>query len=239
MTAPLGDGAIVFDALTETAHRIDGLAAHVLDAVVRTGAVSRSDLVAAIVDGIGVEATRNDVAGAASVDIGVVRSGVDESLLALTELGLLGRTTTPDEPTGTLTPVITEPRQTWVTGRTHEYLDHRLAFCGPDPDLIAEIDADLGGPVQPVDASPTVHFGAVPKPDGRIDYFDTSHWDFSDRNQLRWQLPGALNTFMARSERLVVLHAGAVRTPDGAVVAVTGPIDAGKSTLIAALIVAG
>lgn len=203
--APFGDGAIVFDAVAEKAHRIEGFAAYVLDTVMGCGAI-----------------------------------GYDGGCVAtLTDLGLLGRTVAPAEPPGTLTPTITTPDPAWSTGRTHAYLDHRLVFCGPDPGLLSEIDAHLGDRTATIDGSPTVHFGVVPRPGGRIDYFDTSHWDFTDRDQLLWQLPGALNVFMARSESLVVLHAGAVRTPDGAVVAVTGPVDAGKSTLIGALVRAG
>lgn len=227
--APLAGGVLVFDAVTEAAHTINGLAAHVLDAAVRHGSLGCADLVADI----------TNIVGGPGVDAGLVAARLDETLTALTDLGLLGRSTAPVEPPGTPTPVIAEPDPTWAIGRTHEYLDHRLVFCGPAPDLLAEVDSHLGGPDPQVDAPPTVHFGVVPKPGGRIDYFDTSHWDFIDLDQLCWQLPGAINDFMARSESIVVLHAGAVRTPNGAVVAVTGPIDAGKSTLIAALIGAG
>lgn len=231
--AEFGDGAIVHDGATSRAHRIGPIAAYVL---------------AAAMDGIvDVEELTREFATVHDADpselAAVLRSTVD----GLREAALLvepGRSH--DHATAAVAPArrrpepvrpsITAPAAGWTVGRTHPYLEKKLAICGPDPGLIAMIDEFLGDPVS--GEEPDTLFAVQPD-DDHIELIDDSRWRFSSPDQLLRQLPNALNLFAGRSTRSIVLHAGAVRTRDGRIIAITGTIDAGKSTLVGALVRSG
>lgn len=122
------------------------------------------------------------------------------------------------------------------TGRTHAVIDRRIAFRCDDPALLGRIDAFLG---DGVDEAPTRFFDAIPTGDGRITLYAADQWDFPDEPALFFQLPTVLNDDGARTHGVIVIHSGCVRTPDGRVVVLTGPPNAGKSTLTGALVAAG
>lgn len=219
--APVGEALLVFDAVAQRAHTLGGLAAWLL-----TGPTPAA--LDALVDQLCAEtgATLDDA-----------RLALDAALASLAEHGLIGRNDLPPivpQPEAS----ITEPELGWTLGATHAYLGHTLAFCGPDADLVEHIDAFLG-PSGAGDAAPTLYFGVRRDADEQIRVDHDTYITFQTIDQMLWQLPGELNYFMSHTASMPVLHAGAVRTPDGKIIVVTGPIDAGKSTLIAALIKAG
>lgn len=75
--------------------------------------------------------------------------------------------------------------------------------------------------------------------DGGVTVWARDMWRFVDRQSLFGQFCNFVNEYAARLDGIVVLHAGGVRTPDGRVLVLPGSVDAGKSTLTAALVQAG
>lgn len=220
LQATLLDEVVVFDTITETVHRLTPLGGLILS---QTGPIDL-DVMAA------------DLAAESDVRVDVARQALARGLSDLVDAGLVGRPT-PAPGIEPLEPVLDGPRPGWDVGRTHAMGDRRFAFTGPDSDLLQEVDRHLGdGDVQ---ESPDTLFGLEPLPDGKVDLTTDTSWRFNDTDRLLWQLPAVLNHFAARSDTTVVLHSGAVRTPAGAVIVVTGQVDAGKSTLVAALVRSG
>lgn len=219
--APVDDQLLVFDPVTEHAHLLGGIAAWMLTA---DPSSSVDDLV-------------DQFCADTGQPYDVATAELKAAIATLSDLGLVGRRESFTPPTP-LTTTITAPEAAWTVGATHQHLDQSVAFCGPDPALIAAIDTFLGEPPAG-SADPTRYFGVIPDGDGDITVINESHITFHTIDQMLWQLPAELNYFVSRTHTMVVLHAGAVRTPDGRNFVVTGPIDAGKSTLTAALIRAG
>ena len=218
--APFGDGALVYDTVTATTHHLGALASGLL-------AEEGSLPVAEAVDLL-IEATGHDRYAA--------QRQVDDAVGVLRAAGLVDRATGPKPPRTWDVPAPTSP-STWAVGRTHAVVDHRVAFHGPDAALIGAVDDLLG---HSDDGRPaTTRFALEPRPHGQIHLTAHTTWHYADQAMLLEQLPVALNLFASESAAPVVLHAGAVRTPAGKVVAVTGTSGAGKSTLIAALVGAG
>jgi len=116
-------------------------------------------------------------------------------------------------------------------------LDHRLVFRSTDAALLADIDAYLG--VDPCEGEPTMVFDVEPTEGGGVLLQAAEDWEFPDRDGFLVQLPGVINDFAPRAASFLVLHAGAVRHPDGSITVVAGLPEAGKSTLTVALVQAG
>ena len=213
-------GTVVFDPLTETAHLVSPIAAWLLS----SDEPSTIDELVRII----VEETEADEQEA--------RATLEQGVDTLTELGLLGRDEAPDRP-ATLVPRVREPEPGWTVGAAHGLIDRYLAFCGPDAELIEAVDDLMGAPLEGVD--PTIYMGIQPVETGGIDVIDDSHWHLESADRLLWQLPAIVNYTVSHSDSMLVMHAGAVRTPHGKIVLVTGTMNTGKSTLVAALIKAG
>ena len=220
VSVPFLDGAVVFDAVCETTHVVGPVAAWLLG----------SDEPATIDDLVEILVSETDINAATATE------SLTRAITTLANRGLIGRTEQPG-PVECVRRLIDEPAPGWTVGETHSVLDATFAFCGPDHGLLAAVDERWGSPV--LDANPTMYFGLEPTGDGGIDVIDDARWHFDQVDRLLWQLPTIVNLTAARTETMAVLHAGAVRTPTGEVILITGPIDAGKSTLIAALIRAG
>lgn len=220
LIAPFDNGAAVFDVLEERMYLVGPAAVALLGS---DEPATIDELVEALADVEGVE-------------LGDTRALLTRAAQELTDLGLLGRNR-PPEPIEPLVPSITAPDAGWTVGATHPLLDRSLAFCGPDPELIDAIDTLLASPTGA--AEPTIYFGAVPTDGGGIDVIDDSLWHLEDRDRLLWQLPSIVNYTVSHSGAMVVAHAGAIRTPGGRIALVTGPINTGKSTLVAALVRSG
>lgn len=218
LLAPFLDGAVVYDQVTETVHRLSATAAWLLD----QAPARVADLVARAVAATGGPRDR-------------IEHDIGQGLALLRAQGLVDR----DELVWSAAPAggSGHDRPGWTTGRTHAVIDHRLAFRSPDPALVALVDTFLGPGT--TDDDPGLFFDLAEQPDGAVDLHTDTHWAFTDRAELLGHLPAVVNLVAARSASPVVLHAGAVRRPDGRVVLCPGPSNTGKSTLVAALVGAG
>lgn len=165
----------------------------------------------------------------------VARLRVDETAGALRDIGLLGRVEPYEPPPHPGQPGDPIHHGSHV-GVTHAVGVHRVAFRSDDPGLVDLIDTTLG---DGVDQWATEFFDAHNTASGGVDLFACDEWDFPSRDAMIAQLPAVLNDHAARSHDVLVLHAGAVLTPGGSLIAITGRSDDGKSTLVAALIQAG
>lgn len=217
--APFGDGALVYDLVTETAHRLGPVAGWLLTVA---ESVSLDVLVAEM------EASVPDVSPHEAA------SYLERAVTELRALGLLDRSTETDRPSewpGSPLPGGGRP-----VGAAHPVIDHRIAFRSSDTGLLAEIDQFLGVTIP---GPPTVVLDVEPGPGGAVVLNAANEWRFPSRRAFFGQLVDAVNEYAARSHSLPVLHSGGVRTPDGRVLLLPGHMDAGKSTLTAALIRAG
>lgn len=224
LIAPFVDRAVVYDTVEEQTHLTSLFAAWI---VRFTEPTARQAVVEMMIES-------GDLAEPDAQKI------LDECLSRLAEIGLIGRVEQPDVPTP-FVPTIGEPEDTWAVGQTHGMLHRRLAFCGPDASLIARIDELLGVNefVNQEGLPPTDFFAIIPDESGAVELHDAYTWHFPDFDGLLWQLPTVINDNVSHEMSMVVMHAGAVRTPSGKIIMITGPVDAGKSTLVAALVQAG
>lgn len=216
---PFGDGVVAVDLLTSTAHLL-GAAAGAL--VAQDGRTSVEDLVAEASAGTG-------------GTVAEWTAWIEDAVADLRGAGLIDRTAvyTPPEPPG---------GSTWArpgrhVGAAHAVLDAAIVFRSDDADLLERIDAFLGPGLG--DVAATLIFDVAPTSTGGVDLWTESHWAFPTVDGFFAQLPAVLNDYAARTHALVALHSGAVRTPDGRVVLLSGPENSGKSTLTAALVAAG
>ncbi len=122
-------------------------------------------------------------------------------------------------------------------GVVHGVLDHGIAFCSDDAALIERVDTYLGS--GDPGREPDTLFDLVPDAAGGVLLRTDDDWDFPSADQLLRQVCGVMNEYASRTRTMAALHAAGLRTPDGDVVLVSGPPDAGKTTLAAGLVAAG
>lgn len=218
LIAPFGAGVCVYDLLTDSVHVLGRGAASLLD---RLPTNIGSLLTAA-----------HDLADSTTVD---PEAELLRGVGTLVTIGVLNRAQNYERPE----PIHGSTRDPAgrFTGVSHDLLDQAFAFRSNDQDLIEDIDAFIGVAAQ--NAAPTVFFDADVRPDGGVDLLAAELWEFPSRSGFFTQLPGVIHDFAARSDASIVFHAGAVRTPDGRVLLLSGPSESGKSTLVAALAKAG
>lgn len=219
--APFGNGGVAFDAVSETAHVL--------------GPVEYA-ILASAADG--------SVCWPASADHepghGLSTEAITERLAAgveaLAERHLIGRSGVPIEmlqwPGSDRLPDARDR-----IGSTHEVIDRRVAFRGPNQDLIAELDHLYGGGT---DARPDTFIDVLDQPGSdEVEVLAAQTWRFPDGRAATAQIVDIVNEYAARSDSVAVLHAGLVRRPDGTTMMLPGHADAGKSTLVGALVLAG
>lgn len=226
MLAPFGDGTAVYDLLLHQVTVVNAVAGHLIEvlglpsASVAAGFAELVDVLVAVTD-----VSRDDTTAH-------LRSLAAE----LTESGLLGRREEWTPPA-----VLSGSTQVGIpdlhVSPTVALLDHRLAFRSSDLSTIDAVVRLLQ--LRPSADPPTVYFDVEPTSGDGVVLIAEEEWDFPTRSGFEIQLPGAINDFVARSDGLLVMHAGAVRTPSGEVVLLPGAPEAGKSTLTAALVMAG
>lgn len=219
LRSSLGDDTVLYDPVAEAVHIVGPLGSWLMG---MAGPTNVDDVVDDLVDATGASraATEAELVDA----IGLLRSRrlVDHDR------------TGPPRPgpwPGSSLPSGGRP-----TGDVYAVLDQRIAFRSSSTELLATIDAALGGG-RP--GEPTIVLDAEPDVGGGVTVTAADVWPFPDREGLFRQLVTVLNEYAARSDTSVVLHAGAVRTPDGRVLLLVGFADAGKSTLTAALVQRG
>ena len=163
-------------------------------------------------------------------------SELSAGVAALVEVGILNRELHYVAPI----PVVERERPAISSrvGEAHVVLDQVLAFRSSTPELLATIDQFMGsGPTTL--SPPTVFIDVDARHDGGVGLYAAEEWAFPDLKSLLVQLPGVIHDFLPRVCRDIVLHAGAVRAPDGRLLVVPGGTEHGKATLVAGLVQRG
>lgn len=232
LLAPLGTRFVAYDLVTEMVHHLNHSAGIILGAC-----DGDTDRIQAI----------DSWATATGADPALIAEDLDTVLEDFSDLGLVGRTTTPDMPapltvstdtgTGTGTDGDTDHGRSMLSA-THRILQRVLAFRSADPQLLEAVDSFLGTG-RPEPSEPGLLFDLEPLPDDRIRLRADEEWVFANRSALLDQLVAILNHHAVASHDSLVLHAGGVRTPDGRILVLPAESGSGKSTLTAALVRAG
>jgi len=214
LLAPFRDGALAYDQVTETRHRLNATAGTLL---------SRCDGETAVAEIVDSWATATG-ASASEVTAGV-RQAVDE----FARLGLVGRHEPWEVPSrlpGSTTPALDGA----TTGRVHPALDRTVVFRSTDRDLIAAIDDYLGAgelEIHGPTSEPLV-IDVEYRPDGQIRARFGDEFVFSRLETCLLQITTAVDRLTDAPTDFPVLHAGAVRAPTGEIVLVTAESGGGK-----------
>ncbi len=219
LLAPFRDGVLAYDIASETAHHLGPVAGWLISI---DGPVPVGTLVEEAVIETGGEPA-------------AVEDTVRATIQALRDRDLLDRVAPVELPVPMGSSPLPDGNR--HRGLVHAVMDAGIEFRGSDPGLLDEIDRYLGLALD--DRAPTHTFDVDPGTNGEIILHTADEWRFPRRANFFAQVIDVLNEYAARSHASLVLHAGGVRTPDGRIVVISGPIDAGKTTLIGALIQAG
>lgn len=218
LVAPFGDEFAVYDLVTDRVVLVDQVAGWLLQA----GDEPIEHLVAVAAEATGVPRAR-------------VEADLRAGIAALADAGLLNRPDPYPSPVPLAgRPLIDDDRP---VGATQAVLDQRLAFRSSDEALLREIEDRSG--LSRNDGAPTLIFDVEPTDEGGVLLQAGEEWGFANRSSFFVQLPGVINDFASHTQSMLVLHAGAARTPDGRLLVLPGVPDAGKSTLAGALVQAG
>ncbi len=223
LLSPLGDRAIAYDLVTETAHQLNASAGALLDACDGTSDIDEA--VTAWADGAGID--RQSVA-----------ADVKAGLAMLAELGLVGREEAVDVPE----PVVgstADAEDDVQLGLTHPVIDYNIAFRGPQPELIATLDTFLGTGTDGGETEPTMFFDVHETADGEVVLVTDYEWKFPSLEACLRQLTSVVNEYAVWTHSCAALHSGAVRSPGGEIVLLPAQSGDGKSTLIGAFVAAG
>jgi len=211
---------VAFDLLTETTHLIAG------EAVA---------LVLSCDQPTTIEALATEVTALSGQPTDMVTDHLDQAVRILDELDLIGDRDAyiPPEPW----PGSPLAGRGQPTGRTHMILELGLAFRSSDPSLLDELDGVFGPGME--GRSPDVVIDAEPQPNGGVTINAANEWAYPTRSECVAAIVTVVNEYASRSSTIAVVHAGGVRTPDGQIWLLPGVMNAGKSTLVAALVQAG
>ncbi len=217
----MGDRAIAYDLATETAHQLNASAGELL--AVCDGTSDVDDAVIAWAKGAGID--RESVA-----------ADVTAGLAMLEGLGLVGR----DEAVEAPKPVVgstADPADDDQLGKVHSVIDYKIAFRGPQPELITTLDRFLGTGTDTGD--PTMFFDVHQTDDGEVVLVTDYEWKFPSFEACLRQLTSVVNEYAVWTHSCAALHSGAVRSPEGGIVLLPAPSGNGKSTLTGAFVAAG
>lgn len=214
--APFLDGLVAFEPYGSVVHLLQGSAELVWQAC--SEGLTVDDLSSAVAEAAGLEAAR--------VEADVLRF-VDR----LRDQGLVARSGPPPErPRVSRSPVEGRHRS-----RALAVLDERVVLRSSDASLIEQVEAGFGTTGDP----PTIEYALSRVADGSLRLEGRDGGLPIAAGQLLAGVVGEMNQVAAASSSLLALHAGAVRSPSGAVVLLPAPSESGKSTLTANLLRAG
>ena len=222
----MGERAIAYDLVTETAHQLNATAGTLLAAC----------------DGEGdVDAAVTTWAEDAGVDRPNVAADVSAGLAVLAGLGLVGR----DEPFDAPKPPVGSTEDAAdgavtgraLTGRVHPVIDHNIALRGSQPEVLEVLDTFLGTGTG--GEKPTMFFDAHETPEGELVLVTDYEWRFPSREACLRQLTSVVNEYAMWTHSCAAFHAGAVRSPEGELMLLPAPSGNGKSTLTGAFVAAG
>lgn len=213
---------VVYDLLTDTAHHLNPAAGTILLSC--DGVSDENNLVDRLVEATGGDRSQ-------------VRRDVHAVVMSFADLGLVGR---PDEqrPAGTQPPEATPAPPGWFTGPSFRIVDWRVTFCGPQEELLSAVASRLGAG-DPCDDGVPLAMPIFLRDDGVVLVGSEGRWQYVDLESCLSQLQFLLVDFAISTTTCAVLHAGAVRSPDGEVVLLPGTPMSGKSTMTAAFVAAG
>ncbi|MCO5321168.1 MAG: PqqD family peptide modification chaperone [Microthrixaceae bacterium] len=217
----MGDRALAYDLVTETAHQMNASAGMVLAACDGESDIGGAVRVWAEEYGIEPDGLRDDV-----------NAGL-EMLNALSLVGRDGDFVAPREPTGSTS--AGDPGD--ALGAVHVAIDHKIAFRGPQSDILERIDSYMG--TARSDQSASIVFDVQVDVSGEVSLVADQVWRFLSFQACLDQLTSVMNRYAVQTHSCAAFHAGAVRSPAGEVALLPGPSGAGKSTLTAAFVVAG
>ncbi len=227
LIAAFHDGFVAYDTINEIAHILGPMG--FIAAIDRP--TSSEALISMALPIAGADAS---AAVAAAIDELRATHLVDRVMPITPHEPWAGSSRNPDDSTG------------WAHGMTHQIIDTAITFRSNDPALLARIDryfrpaatsachdeGDRG--IRRTASIDVEHLG-----DGGVRVDARDRWDFDSAEGLFRQILSITNEYASYATSYATVHAGAARTPDGQLVVLPGQIDAGKSTLIAALVRAG
>lgn len=227
LVSPIGDRAIAFDLMTETAHLLNGSAGALLEAC----------------DGAGIGESIRHWATESGTTEEQIAADVAEALTTFEDLGLVGRSQNfepPTPPTG----CTSLPEDTALFSAVHPVIDYDISFRSTRPELLTAVDAHLGidaiaGTVARENPGTALVFDLCEGPSGSVTLTTDREWEFPSLRSCLDQLTSVVNEYAVWTHSCAALHAGAVRSPGGGVVLLPAPSGAGKSTLTAAFVAAG
>lgn len=215
-----GNGVVVFEAAEERTHILGPTAGW----LVSMPGPSRFDALA------------QELAVATGADIADASETLAATVEILCGLGLVDRAAVDLAGAEQITGAASRPGPSHQ-GASHLMLDRAIAFRSDDGATVERLDAILSTTVADVD--PTDFIDVNVRDDGHVLVDAANRWEFLSWDGLLAQLHQVLTDFPAAAHTMLCLHAGAVRTPAGEVIVVTGDSGSGKSTLVAALVTAG
>ena len=221
LLSPLGDRAIAYDLVTETAHQLNATAGTLLAAC--DGERDLDEAVTAWADG-------------AAVGRETVTADVTAGLAMLEEVSLVGRDE-PVEPPKRVVGSTAGGAEDDAIGAVHPVIDHNIAFRGPDSQLLDRLDDFLG--TGTVGEKPTMFFDAHEDGEGQWVLVTDYGWKFPSVEACLRQLTSVVNEYAVWTHSCAALHSGGVRSPEGEVVMLPAPSGDGKSTLTGAFVAAG
>ena len=217
----MADRAIAYDLATETAHQLNASAGELLAACDGTSDVDEAVTAWAVGAGIDRESVAADVTA---------------GLAMLEGLGLVGR----DQPVEAPKPVVgstEDPGGDDQLGKIHSVIDYKIAFRGPQPELITTLDRFLGTGTDA--GKPTMFFDVHQTDEGEVVLVTDYEWKFPSLEACLRQLTSVVNEYAVWTHSCAVLHSGAVRSPEGDIVLLPASSGNGKSTLTGAFVAAG
>lgn len=186
-------------------------------------------------DGATVEAAAQELhRSLAGVSSSQAKLTVDRAVAQLRADGLIGRAAEIDPPQDWPGSSFPADRR---SGIAHPILDRSFVFRSADAGLLRTLE-DLFEASDP-ESAPSIALDVDRLSGGEILLQAANTWRFPSEDAFIHEVVEVVNEYAARSCSMPVLHAAAVRTPDGRILVLPGRVDAGKSTLAAALVRAG
>lgn len=221
LMSPLGSEVIAYDLVTETAHRLNRSAGALLASC--DGATT-ANLIARC-------------ATAAGTTAAAITTDVETALAQFSKAGLLNRSddyTTPRRPRGSTKPDLVGAS----AGLQHQVLGWSIRFRSTDGELLTVVDDHLGTGVADAPGTPLT-IDIETEADDELVVTAESEWRFPNLGSMLSQLVAVINEYAVDNHEYLSLHAGGVRSPEGAVLLILGESGAGRSTLTGAFVKAG
>lgn len=216
-----GDGVAVYDAATETTFVLGPLAGWLVT-------MPRPSDVSALVEEF---VAHGHLGRDDAYDL------VRDAVTTLNASGLVNRSGAETVPAEAITSSCRTPGLPYV-GAAHQMLERIISFRSNSESDLVRIDQMMGA-VAVAEQPPTDYIDVEIRGDGRVIVEADGTWDFPSWDGFAAQLHHVVGDYPVDAQTMLCLHAGAVRTPNSEIIVVAGESEAGKSTMVAALVAAG